>query len=53
MMRASKSSPPRNVSPAVDFTSYSPSPISRMEISNVPPPRSNTAIVSLPPRPNP
>jgi hypothetical protein len=38
--RMSKSSPPRNVSPLVDLTSNTPSPISRMEISNVPPPRS-------------
>jgi hypothetical protein len=38
--RMSKSSPPRNVSPLVDFTSKTPSPISRTEISNVPPPRS-------------
>jgi hypothetical protein len=38
--RMSKSSPPRNVSPLVDFTSNTPSPISRMETSKVPPPRS-------------
>ena len=37
---ASKSSPPRKVSPLVDFTSNTPSPISRIETSNVPPPRS-------------
>ena len=37
---ASKSSPPRNVSPLVDFTSNTPSPISSTEMSNVPPPRS-------------
>ena len=42
----SKSSPPRKVSPFVALTSNTPSPISRMEISNVPPPRSNTAIFS-------
>ena len=36
----SKSSPPRKVSPLVDFTSNTPSPISRMEMSKVPPPRS-------------
>ena len=42
----SKSSPPRWVSPFVDFTSKTPSPSSRIEISNVPPPRSNTAIFS-------
>ena len=40
----SKSSPPRCVSPLVDFTSNTPSPSSSMDISNVPPPRSNTAI---------
>ena len=45
-IRISKSSPPRKVSPLVDFTSKTPSPISRMETSNVPPPRSNTAIFS-------
>ena len=44
-MRMSKSSPPRKVSPLVDLTSNTPSPISRIEISNVPPPRSYTAIV--------
>jgi hypothetical protein len=38
--RMSKSSPPRKVSPLVDFTSNTPSPISRIETSNVPPPRS-------------
>jgi hypothetical protein len=37
---ASKSSPPRKVSPLVDFTSNTPSPISRIETSKVPPPRS-------------
>ena len=36
----SKSSPPRKVSPLVDFTSNTPSPTSRIEMSNVPPPRS-------------
>ena len=41
----SKSSPPKNVSPFVAFTSKTPSPISRIETSNVPPPRSYTAIV--------
>ena len=44
MMQWSKSSPPRWVSPLVDLTSNTPSPNSRIEISNVPPPRSNTAI---------
>ena len=38
--RLSKSSPPRKVSPLVDFTSKTPSPISRIETSKVPPPRS-------------
>src|SRR5580658_9820079 len=42
----SKSSPPRKVSPLVDLTSKTPSPISRMETSKVPPPRSKTAIFS-------
>eukprot|EP00906_Rhabdomonas_costata_P035531 RCo049919 len=46
--RLSKSSPPRKVSPLVAFTSNTPPAISRMEISKVPPPRSNTAIVLLP-----
>lgn len=36
----SKSSPPRNVSPLVDFTSKTPSPNSRIDTSNVPPPKS-------------
>ena len=44
MITWSKSSPPRWVSPLVDLTSNTPSPSSRIEISNVPPPRSNTAI---------
>ena len=39
----SKSSPPKWVSPFVDKTSNTPPPNSRIEISNVPPPRSNTA----------
>ena len=39
-MRWSKSSPPRYVSPLVAFTLKTPSRISRIEISNVPPPRS-------------
>mmetsp|Transcript_3865 Transcript_3865/g.11181 ORF Transcript_3865/g.11181 Transcript_3865/m.11181 type:complete len:449 (+) Transcript_3865:782-2128(+) len=46
-MRLSKSSPPRWVSPAVDSTSNTPSPTSRTDTSKVPPPRSNTRIVSL------
>src|SRR6267143_1080653 len=45
-MRWSTSSPPRCVSPLVDFTSTTPAPTSSTEISNVPPPRSYTAIVS-------
>ena len=36
----SKSSPPKNVSPLVDLTSKSPSSISKIDISNVPPPKS-------------
>ena len=36
----SKSSPPKKVSPFVDFTSNTPSPSSSIETSNVPPPRS-------------
>src|SRR6516225_3463667 len=50
--RWSKSSPPRNVSPLVESTSncFSPSTsaISMMEMSNVPPPRSYTAILRSP-----
>ena len=38
--RISKSSPPRKVSPFVALTSKTPSPISRMDTSKVPPPRS-------------
>ena len=45
MMTWSKSSPPRCVSPLVDFTSVTPPPISKIEMSKVPPPRSYTAIV--------
>ena len=41
----SKSSPPNDVSPFVDLTSNTPSPISNIEISNVPPPKSYTATV--------
>ena len=41
LTRASKSSPPRKVSPAVATTRNTPcAPISRIEMSNVPPPRS-------------
>ena len=40
----SKSSPPKWVSPLVDFTSNTPSPNSRIDTSKVPPPRSYTAI---------
>ncbi len=39
-MRWSMLSPPRCVSPLVDLTSTTPSPTSRIEISNVPPPKS-------------
>jgi len=46
MIRWSKSSPPRCVSPLVAFTSNTPSPISSTEMSNVPPPRSYTATFS-------
>src|SRR4030065_659612 len=52
MMRLSKSSPPRKVSPFVDITSnwcsLSTSAISIIEMSNVPPPRSYTAILRSP-----
>ncbi len=40
MTRWSKSSPPRWLLPAVARTSWTPSPISMIETSNVPPPRS-------------
>jgi len=43
----SKLSPPRRVSPAVDKTSNIPSPTSKIDTSNVPPPRSNTRICSF------
>ena len=33
------------MSPLVDFTSKTPSPNSKIDISKVPPPKSNTAIV--------
>ncbi len=47
VMRASSQlSPPRCVSPLVALTSKTPSPISSTDTSNVPPPRSNTAIFS-------
>mmetsp|Transcript_24253 Transcript_24253/g.53991 ORF Transcript_24253/g.53991 Transcript_24253/m.53991 type:complete len:313 (+) Transcript_24253:780-1718(+) len=42
---SSKSSPPSMVSPLVALTSNTPPLISRIEISKVPPPRSNTAMV--------
>ncbi len=45
-IRWSRLSPPRCVSPLVDFTSITPSPTSRIDTSNVPPPKSYTAIVS-------
>src|SRR5205814_5437336 len=53
MMRSSKSSPPRYVSPAVESTSKTSLPISRMEMSKVPPPRSYTAIFCVISLPNP
>ena len=40
MIAWSRSSPPRCVSPFVAFTSKTPSPMSRIEMSNVPPPKS-------------
>ena len=40
----SMSSPPRWVSPLVDTTSTTFSPTSRIEMSKVPPPKSNTAM---------
>ena len=46
MTRWSRLSPPRCVSPLVALTSTTPSPTSRIEMSNVPPPKSYTAIVS-------
>ena len=45
--RWSMLSPPRCVSPFVDFTSTTLSPTSRMEMSKVPPPKSKTAISSF------
>ena len=42
---SSQSSPPSALSPFVALTSTIPSPISRSETSNVPPPRSKTKIV--------
>ncbi len=39
-IRWSMLSPPRCVSPFVDLTSTTPSPTSRIEMSNVPPPKS-------------
>eukprot|EP00955_Chlamydomonas_euryale_P039918 351544-Chlamydomonas_euryale.AAC.4 len=44
-MWLSKSSPPRKVSPLVALTSNTPPMISRIDTSNVPPPKSYTAIV--------
>ena len=44
---SSQSSPPRWVSPLVERTSKTPSATSRIEMSNVPPPRSKTAIFSF------
>ena len=50
-MRRSKSSPPRYVSPPVAMTSKTLAPMSRIETSNVPPPRSKTTTLRshLPP----
>ena len=39
-MMTSKSSPPQDVSPFVALTSKTPFEISKIEISNVPPPKS-------------
>mmetsp|Transcript_853 Transcript_853/g.3333 ORF Transcript_853/g.3333 Transcript_853/m.3333 type:complete len:480 (-) Transcript_853:793-2232(-) len=47
VIRLSKSSPPRWVSPEVDRTSKTPSPTSSTETSKVPPPKSNTRMVSF------
>ena len=44
---SSKLSPPNCVSPEVANTSNTSSPTSRIETSNVPPPKSKTRIVSL------
>mmetsp|Transcript_17782 Transcript_17782/g.35712 ORF Transcript_17782/g.35712 Transcript_17782/m.35712 type:complete len:207 (-) Transcript_17782:541-1161(-) len=46
---SSKSSPPSMVSPLVAFTSNTPPLISKMEISKVPPPRSNTRMFFIVP----
>ncbi len=45
---SSKSSPPKKVSPFVALTSNTPSPSSRIDTSNVPPPKSYTTIFSSP-----
>ena len=47
MTHLSKSSPPRRLLPAVASTSMTPSSMSRMDTSNVPPPRSYTMIFWL------
>ena len=44
----SKLSPPRWLSPEVDFTSNTPSASSSTDTSNVPPPRSKTSTVRSP-----
>ena len=44
VMALSKSSPPSLLSPAVARTSITPSPISMIDTSNVPPPKSYTMI---------
>ena len=45
MILSSKSSPPKWLFPAVDLTSNTPYPNSRIDTSNVPPPKSYTKIV--------
>ena len=44
---SSKSSPPKWLLPLVDLTSNTPSPSSRIDTSNVPPPKSYTKIVCV------
>ena len=49
IIKLSKSSPPKCVSPSVDFTSNTPSPNSKTDTSCVPPPQSKTIIfISFP-----
>ncbi len=47
------SAPPRCVSPLVESTSYTPSPMSIIVTSNVPPPKSRTATLYSPSFPSP